>query len=64
MSKLKISLYGIAHHFIETENYRMLSAHEYCWAENPLRSSRDRNNQTTVSFLLTANASINNYFSK
>ena len=40
MSKLKLSLSGILHYMIETENYRMLSAQEYTWRESPIRSGR------------------------
>ena len=40
MVKMNLSLQGILHFMIETENYRMLSTQEYSWRESPLRSGR------------------------
>lgn len=40
MIKLKVSLSGVLHFLIETENYRMLSKQDYNWRESPLRSAR------------------------
>ena len=57
MVNLQINLNGILHYFVETENYRMLSAQEYHWKENPIRSGRicDRKELTSVKNELNKN---------
>lgn len=40
MVSVNVTIVGIYHYFVESENYRVLSQYEYSWNELPLRSGR------------------------
>lgn len=40
MAAMGLSMNGIYHYHVETENYRMVSGVKYCWRESPIRGGR------------------------